>query len=144
MTKGTDLEKNKMANSLPEMHVEINDVRIPTEAFPTATRGIFSSMLTFHLALFHSTFVGKYFKLLPLLPVLVHKMIVEEGFHTFLTKCESLYGYSIKSTGSEVCAHIPFQLKTNRYHVNVTTESGGVDQFQGTGCRRRRVSKLAK
>lgn len=36
--------------------------------------------------------------------------------------------------------HIPFQLKVKQYHLNVTTESGGVHRFQATGSRKGGVS----
>lgn len=93
----------------------------------------------------------KYFALLPFRCLYWRlKMYVYGGFHTFFTEHESLYRITwthMQYTSSAVCIrtkNIPFQLKVKQYHLNVTTESGGVYQFQGTGWKWRCVIKLAE
>lgn len=67
---------------------------------------------------------------------------VDEGFHTFFPGRESALRESHEHTRTYVSAHIPFQLNTKRFHLNMTIELGRSYQFQATCLQNGGVSAL--
>lgn len=122
----------------------------PTEANPQMKRGNKKKTLTLFWRL-HNSWVGKIYCIVIFAAFIggLKWMCWRDSTHSTLNVNHSLEitWTHMQHKTSEVCVHTthnPFQLKVKQYYLNVTTERGGVYQFQGTGLKRRCVFKLAE